>query len=295
MFLLLLLFLQIHRTLGHAAITSPPIRQPGAALTSICGSSSTRAITSDATGHIEEQLPILSSCPLTLCRGMQFDDQPAENVQVVKPGDEMTMRVDCTIPHGGPANVSLVDVNGAKSKEGEVIGDFLKTFDDFCPTDGETPADQSKLTFKLPSAKVIGDSCSQAGDCVVQLFWATPDFSQNYYYCVDVQFDKEVASATTVTEASDETPTVNSSVPEETSEPSDETPSGDSSTPIVSRSSTTSVGSGAVPSSVSGTLSQSQSSEEEDVDSSAPSLNLGMQMAVRTSISFVALAWLLAP
>ena len=53
----------------------------------------------------------------------------------------MTMDVDCTIPHGGPANVSLVDTTVGGS--GEVIGSFLKTFDDFCPTSGKTPADRA--------------------------------------------------------------------------------------------------------------------------------------------------------
>jgi len=49
-----------------------------------------------------------------------------------------------------------------------------------------TPADQTNLQFTLPDAATIGSNCQIAGDCVVQLFWATPDFSQNYYYCVDV-------------------------------------------------------------------------------------------------------------
>jgi hypothetical protein len=40
----------------------------------------------------------------------------------------------------GPANVSLIDTTGGGA--GEFIGSFLKTFDDFCPTSGETPADR---------------------------------------------------------------------------------------------------------------------------------------------------------
>lgn len=52
----------------------------------------------------------------------------------------MTMGVDCTIPHGGPANVSLVDISAGGA--GTFIGSFLSTFDDFCPTSGVTPADR---------------------------------------------------------------------------------------------------------------------------------------------------------
>ena len=77
-------------------------------------------------------------------------------------------------------DVSVVDttVGGA----GVIIGSFLKTFDDFCPTSGKTPADQTNLQYNLPDADTIGDKCQNAGDCVVQLFWATPDFSQASFF-----------------------------------------------------------------------------------------------------------------
>ncbi|VDC00504.1 unnamed protein product [Peniophora sp. CBMAI 1063] len=188
---------------GHAAITSPPIRQPGNAFLDKCGQASFNSVKGDETGHIEEQEPVTAGCELTLCRGMLFEDQPTANVQKVSPGDSMTMEVDCTIPHGGPANVSLIDTTVGGS--GEVIGSFLKTFDDFCPTSGKTPADQAKTQFTLPTADVVGDKCQTAGDCVVQLFWATPDFSQNYYYCVDVAMQSSSnstsAAATAATSA----------------------------------------------------------------------------------------------
>ncbi|KAJ7252593.1 hypothetical protein C8J57DRAFT_1351113 [Mycena rebaudengoi] len=184
---------------AHAEVTSPAIRTPGPDFLETCGQSSFDAVTNDATGHIEEQEPINQNagCELTLCRGMLFSDQPASNVQTVKPNQAMEMSIDCTIPHGGPANVSLIDTTGGGA--GEFIGSFLKTFDDFCPTSGETPADQTNLQFNLPSAGDIGSRCQNAGDCVVQLFWATPDFTQNYYYCVDVVMD--AASAKDESEA----------------------------------------------------------------------------------------------
>ncbi|KAJ7103537.1 hypothetical protein B0H15DRAFT_812629 [Mycena belliarum] len=170
--------------LAHARVNSPPIRTPGNDHLQKCGQPSFTTLDLDATGHIEEQEPVNAGCELTLCRGMLFSDQPASNVQTVKASQAMEMGIDCTIPHGGPANVSLIDttVGGA----GAFIGSFLKTFDDFCPTTGPTPADQTKLQYTLPNATTIGNKCQKAGDCVVQLFWATPDLSQNYYYCVDV-------------------------------------------------------------------------------------------------------------
>ncbi|KZV92611.1 hypothetical protein EXIGLDRAFT_70675 [Exidia glandulosa HHB12029] len=173
---------------AHARVTSPPIRTPGPNHLATCGQSSFNRLKLDETGHIEEQQPITQGkgCELTLCRGMLFSDQPASNIQRVTPGQPMAMAVDCTIPHGGPANVSLIDTTVGGS--GRIIGSFLKTFSDFCPTSGQTPADQTNLQFNLPALSVVGNNCQKDGDCVVQLFWATPDFSQNYYYCESFRF-----------------------------------------------------------------------------------------------------------
>ncbi|KAF8312629.1 hypothetical protein DL93DRAFT_2081883 [Clavulina sp. PMI_390] len=218
---------------GHARVTSPPIRTPGNAFQQQCGTPSFQSVTSDPTGHIEEQEPFNAGCQPTLCRGMLFQDQPASNVQQVIPGQAMNMGVDCTIPHGGPANVSLVDttVGGA----GVILGSFLATFSDFCPTSGGTPADQSNIQFNLPSANVIGSKCQNAGDCVVQLFWATPDFSQNYYYCVDVKVNAVQASTTTSsTTSSSATPVAPSTtVPAVVQAENTSTSESFSSTPII--------------------------------------------------------------
>lgn len=177
---------------GHAAITSPPIRTPGNTHLANCGQRSFDVVEGDPTSPIEGQLPVGAGCEVSLCRGMVFEDQPTANVQAVAPGDSMTMQVDCTIPHGGPTNVTLVDTTVGGT--GEVIGDDLAFFEDFCPTSGVTPADQSNLEFTLPNAATVGNRCQQAGDCVVQLFWATPDASQTYYYCVDVEMTNAAGS-----------------------------------------------------------------------------------------------------
>ncbi|KAJ7900341.1 hypothetical protein B0H14DRAFT_3423713 [Mycena olivaceomarginata] len=180
----LLCLARVPSVLGHARVTGLPIRSPGNAFLAKCGQPSFASVQSDPTGHIEEQEPVNAGCDLTLCRGMLLEDQPSSNILTVKPLQNMQMGIDCTVPHGGPANVSLVDTTTGGS--GTIIGGFLKTFDDFCPTSGQTPADQTNLQYTLPSAAAIGNKCQAPGDCVIQLFWATPDFSQNYYYCHDV-------------------------------------------------------------------------------------------------------------
>jgi hypothetical protein len=55
----------------------------------------------------------------------------------------MQMDIACTVPHGGPANVSLIDTTVGGS--GAFVGGFLATFDNFCPTSGPTPADRECL------------------------------------------------------------------------------------------------------------------------------------------------------
>jgi len=196
----LLCLSRLPAALAHARVTSPPIRSPGPAFEQACGQTSFNAVTQDPTGHIEEQEPVNAGCDLTLCRGMLFSDQPANNVLTVQASQAMAMDIDCTIPHGGPANVSLIDTTVGGS--GKFIGSFLSTFDDFCPTTGPAPADQTNLQYTLPDAATIGNKCQTPGDCVVQLFWATPDFSQNYYYCVDVVMAAvESAPATSTTPA----------------------------------------------------------------------------------------------
>ncbi|KAK7064235.1 chitin binding protein [Favolaschia claudopus] len=193
----LLCLARVPAVLGHARVNSPPIRSPGNAFLQTCGKPSFNSVQNDPTGHIEEQEPVNAGCDLTLCRGMLLKDQPSSNILKVQPLQKMSMSIDCTVPHGGPANVSLVDTTTGGS--GSIIGGFLKTFDNFCPTDGPAPADQTNLQYALPDAKTIGNKCQNPGDCVVQLFWATPDFSQNYYYCHDIVMPAPVVAAPTTT------------------------------------------------------------------------------------------------
>lgn len=99
-------------------------------------------MTKDPSGHIEDQEPVNQGCELQLCRGLLFKDQAATAASTVQtvPGGNVTFNVKCTIPHGGPATVSLIDTTTGGT--GTVIGNFLKEFDSFCPN-GETPPDRT--------------------------------------------------------------------------------------------------------------------------------------------------------
>ena len=100
-------------------------------------------MTKDPTGHIEDQEPVNQGCELQLCRGLLFEDQAATAASTVQtvPGGNLTFNVECTIPHDGPATVSLIDTTTGGT--GTVIGNFLKEFDSFCPTSGVTPPDRT--------------------------------------------------------------------------------------------------------------------------------------------------------
>jgi len=168
---------------AHAQVSD--IRVPGPAHLLACGKTSFDEVTKDPAGHIEDQQPVPPGCELQLCRGLLFKDQAATAASTVTttPSGNVTFNVKCTIPHGGPANVKLIDTTTGGT--GTVIGDSLKQFDVFCPTTGVTPPDQSTLQVTLPDAATLAGRCSKPGDCVTQLFWATPDGSQNYFYCKD--------------------------------------------------------------------------------------------------------------
>ena len=101
-------------------------------------------MTKDPTGHIEDQEPVLPGCELQLCRGLLFEDQAATAASTVNavPNGVISFNLNCTIAHGGPANVALIDTTTGGT--GTIIGDFLKQFDDFCPTNtgGVTPPDR---------------------------------------------------------------------------------------------------------------------------------------------------------
>ena len=98
-------------------------------------------MTKDPRSAIEGQRPVNEGCELELCRGLQFADQNATAVNVVAPGGYITFNVVCSISHGGPANVSLIDTTTGGA--GTIIGGSLKQFDDFCPISGVTPPDRT--------------------------------------------------------------------------------------------------------------------------------------------------------
>jgi hypothetical protein len=68
------------------------------------------------------------------------------------PGQEMQINLGCSVTHGGPANVTLVDTTtGGK---GTVLGGILKSFTDFCPRGKAAPADR-KLPGVIEKSAVI--------------------------------------------------------------------------------------------------------------------------------------------
>lgn len=200
---------------AHGIITSPPSRQVGAAMKSVCGeqvcvsspsqsalqrcliqhlSSSkyhinstirTNNLQSNPYGDIQQlnqistsQKDFTSSCDVTLCKGLQFEDNNSSSqVQVFTPGQTVPFTIDIQAKHTGVANVSVVN-----TKTNTMIGTPILNFPVYASTSTEIPKNQTSFDVKMPD---MGSSCGTAGDCVVQWWWDSPESKQTYMSCVD--------------------------------------------------------------------------------------------------------------
>jgi hypothetical protein len=160
----------IPTVLSHGLIQTPPSRPVGAALKANCGTGVNTQIVADNTSHVEG-LPEAAAkdsaykpalCNLWLCKGLQFADNPAANVQQWSGGQNVSLKVWVRIPHEGSANVSIVD-----TKTNKVVGDMLKVWaKGYAPgrSEADVPKDQKEFSVTIPSG--LESKCASAGDCV---------------------------------------------------------------------------------------------------------------------------------
>lgn len=120
----------------------------------------------------------LSQCNLWLCKGFEFSDQLASNVQAYTAGQSVPIHFDIRAPHDGVANVSIVD-----TATNTVIGSPLKSFDSFALTSQPIQADQEDFSIIIPDD--LGSKCATAGECVIQMFWDARSIDQTYESCID--------------------------------------------------------------------------------------------------------------
>ncbi|KAF2738947.1 hypothetical protein EJ04DRAFT_509118 [Polyplosphaeria fusca] len=165
--------------LAHGNITSPPARQPGAAMQQACGADAVSAILSDGTGPLEN-IPSNggANCNIFLCKGAQFADNQAL-VQQFSAGEVVDFAAQLPIPHEGPANVSIID-----TATNTVIGDPLIEFDSYADENLATlPPNNTAFSVTMPVD--LGGACQVAGECVMQWFWFGTSAQQTYENCVD--------------------------------------------------------------------------------------------------------------
>ncbi|ORY19044.1 hypothetical protein BCR34DRAFT_472488 [Clohesyomyces aquaticus] len=165
--------------LAHGNVTSPPSRQPGAAMASVCGAAAVSAILADGTGPLEN-IPSngAAKCNIFMCKGAQFADNQA-NVQEFTAGQVVDFEVQLPIPHEGPANVSIID-----TATNTVVGDPLIEFDTYADEALATlPANNTAFSVTVPAN--LGGKCEVAGECVMQWFWLGTAARQTYENCVD--------------------------------------------------------------------------------------------------------------
>ncbi|KAF2004040.1 hypothetical protein P154DRAFT_65566 [Amniculicola lignicola CBS 123094] len=186
--------------LGHGLIQSPPSRPYGTALQANCGASVFKYIKADNTSHVEDTPEAAAKdptykaalCNLWLCKGLQFADNPAANIQSWTAGQDVPIKVWLRIPHEGSANVSIVD-----TKTNKIVGDMLKVWSKgYAPgrSEKDAPLDQKEFTVKVPAG--LEEKCAVAGDCVLQWWWYGTGARQTYESCVDFVIKKPVTLET---------------------------------------------------------------------------------------------------
>jgi predicted carbohydrate-binding protein with CBM5 and CBM33 domain len=154
---------------SHGLVTSPKSRQAGPAMAMACGQQVENQQTSDDAGNVQGELQVAQSqkdynptaCNLFLCKGFQFADNTA-NVQTFSPGQTVPITVDIRAPHTGTCNVSVVD-----TITNQIIGTPLILFSDYASNAHPIPPNNTQFSVTLPSS--LPDSCSQPGNCVVQV------------------------------------------------------------------------------------------------------------------------------
>lgn len=169
---------------AHGNITFPPARLPGPAMVALCGQPAVDTVLSDGTIALEEITPSSPACNIGLCRGAQFADVPAAHIQSYSPGQVVLVEVALTIPHLGPANLSIVE-----TATNTVVGDILLFFDTYADEAvEELPGNNTAFGVTMPVGKKGEEAvrrCGVPGRCVLQWWWLGTGAKQTYESCVD--------------------------------------------------------------------------------------------------------------
>lgn len=91
---------------------------------------------------------------------MKFEDNTAQ-VQTYTSGQDIDMYFAIRAPHDGYANVSVVD-----TATNSILAS-LKQWDEYALT--SRPTVESEMNFTVTMPTTLGDKCSTAGDCVIQM------------------------------------------------------------------------------------------------------------------------------
>lgn len=177
---------------AHGDVLSPPARRPGVAYKARCGSGLFTVAKAGWDGSFQAFLKSNdtqynpTACDMTLCKGAQFADNLG-NVQTFTPGQVVPFLVELTIPHIGPANVSIID-----TATNTMIGAPLISFVNYSVPADNIPPNHTRFSVTIPDT--IDPRCSVAGNCVLQWWWDGDGINQTYADCVDfTSFQSTVA------------------------------------------------------------------------------------------------------
>lgn len=169
---------------AHGMVTSPPPRALGLNFKDACGEQLFNNQNADPYGNIQALAQLIkaddfnaTACDLAFCKGYQFSDANAADIQQFTAGQTLPMKVEIRAPHTGVANVSIVD-----AATGVMIGSPLISFTNYASTATGVAPNNTDFSVTLPD---VSSQCATTGACVLQWWWDSPEVDQTYMNCID--------------------------------------------------------------------------------------------------------------
>ncbi|PLW44612.1 hypothetical protein PCASD_05124 [Puccinia coronata f. sp. avenae] len=115
----------------------------------------------------KQRSPRDRQCRQRVCQGLFVEDQDLSNVPRFKPGQQIPVTIRVQIPHGGKAQLVLMDVNAQQpfQSQGEIV-----VLQDLGANFGN-PRQPRVQTFSVQVPPDLSPACDQPGKCAISFRW----------------------------------------------------------------------------------------------------------------------------
>ncbi|EOO00989.1 putative chitin binding protein [Phaeoacremonium minimum UCRPA7] len=186
-------------------VTSPTPRALGLNFKDACGEQLFNNQNADPYGNIQALAQLIkaddfnaTACNLAFCKGYQFSDANAADIQQFTAGQTLPMKIEIRAPHTGVANVSIVD-----AATGAMIGSPLISFTNYASTATGVAANNTEFSVTLPD---VSSQCATTGACVLQWWWDSREVGQTYMNCIDFTMGSGSGSSPTTSSSPSSVP-----------------------------------------------------------------------------------------